>query len=322
MHTRTLLLLTGSTLLLTCGAAAQRSSLPEVQRPFTAASSAVEGSNLPFQILGPSDLVRVTVYDSPDLSRSFRVDENGNLSLPLLHKPIKAAGLMPDAVRKEIVDALVSEHLFVSPVVDVSVVEYRSRSVTISGAVKSPVTIQEFGNTYLLDAINDAGGLLAEAGPEIIVEQPSAAPRHILVKELLDGKNPALNMKITGGDTIRVPEAEKIFVVGQVKEPGAFPYTDAQDTTVLKALALSGGLQSFNRNEAYIYRAQAGSTQKEEIVVPLKRILDRKVPDMKLAANDILYVPTNRGLKNTAAVLNHISGMGNTAVSSVIWSSR
>ena len=50
--------------------------------------------------------------------------------------------------------------------------------------------------------------------------------------------------------------------------------------------------------------------------------MDRKSPDVALAANDILYVPTNRGMKNAASVLNHITGIGNTAVSTAIWSAR
>jgi polysaccharide export outer membrane protein len=284
--------------------------------------SATDGTNLPFQPLGPSDLVRLSVYDSPELSRSFRVDRDGSLLLPLLKQPVKVTGLLPDAAAKVIAQNLRDQHILVNPIVDVSVVEYRSRAVTISGAVKSPATIQEFQDTRVLDAINDAGGLSTDAGPEVVLERPGSAPSHMLVKDLLDGAHPELNVKVTGGDRISVPEVQKIFVVGQVKAPGSFPFTDSQDTTVLKAVAMSGGLDSYNRSTAYIYRVQPGETEKKQIEVPLRRIMDRKAPDMKLAANDILYIPTNRGMKNTANVLNHISGMGNTAVSSAIWSTR
>ena len=69
---------------------------------------------------------------------------------------------------------------------------------------------------------------------------------------------------------------------------------------MLQLLALSGGLDSFSRSKAYIYREQQGSAQKTEIEIPLRRILDRKAQDVKLAANDILYVPTNGKLKASA----------------------
>jgi len=82
---------------------------------------------------------------------------------------------MPDALRDDITAALKAQHLLVNPVVDVSVVEYRSHEVTIAGAVKTPIVIQEFGNLRLLAALSQAGGLLPEAGPEIIVEHANGS---------------------------------------------------------------------------------------------------------------------------------------------------
>jgi polysaccharide export outer membrane protein len=229
---------------------------------------------------------------------------------------------MPDALRDKIAAALRTQHLLVNPVVDVSVVEYRSHDVTIAGAVRTPTTIQEFGNLRVLDALGQAGGLLPEAGPEVIVEQADGSSQRLSVRKLYDGLHPELNIPVAAGAQIRVPECERVFVVGDVKRPGAFPYRDMQDTTVLKLLALSGGLDSFSRNTAYIYRTEPGSAQKQEIEVPLRRILDRKSEDVKLAPNDILYVPTNGKLKASASVVNHLTGMGSAAASAAIWSSH
>lgn len=308
--------------LVSIAATAQRLSFPEPGTSFPAAPAAIGGSNLPFQVIGASDLVRLNVYDAPELSQSFRVDSQGNLNLPLLHKPIPAAGLMPDELRDRIAASLKAQHLLVNPVVDVAVVEYRSRSVTIAGAVKTPTTIQDVGDLRVLDALSQAGGLLPEAGLEITVEQANGSSQRLSVRELFDGLHPQLNVRVHAGALIRVPECQRVFVVGNVKQPGAFRFEDLQDTTVLKLLALSGGLDSFTRNKAYIYRAQPGRTEKTEIEVPLRRILDRKSEDVKLAPNDILYVPINGKLKASASVLNHVTGIGNTAVSAAIWSSH
>jgi polysaccharide export outer membrane protein len=301
---------------------AQRLSSPQPEPVSPVTPAAIGGTNLPFQPIGASDLVRLTVYDSPELSQTFRVDKQGNLHLPLLDKPIPAAGMMPDTLRDNIAATLKARHLLVNPVVDVSVVEYRSREVTVAGAVKTPMTIQELGDLRLLDALGQAGGLLPEAGPEIIVEQANGSSQAISVRELFDGLHPRLNIPVIAGARIRVPQCQQVFVVGDVKRPGAFPFQDIYDTTVLKLLALSGGLDSFSRNKAYIYRTEPGSPQKTEIEVPLRRILDRKSEDVKLAPNDILYVPTNGKLKASASVLNHVTGMGNAAVSAAIWSSH
>jgi polysaccharide export outer membrane protein len=298
---------------------AQRLSSPPPGPAFPATPVAIGGANLPFQPIGVSDLVHLTVDDSPELSRSFRVDKHGNLNLPLLRAPIHAEGVMPDALRDTIAATLRAQHLLVNPVVDVSVVEYRSRDVTIAGAVKTPITIQEVGNLRLLDALSQAGGLLSDAGPEVIVEQVNGNMQRLSVRELFDGYHPELNILIHAGAQIRIPQCERVYVVGNVKRPGAFPFQNLQDTTVLQLLALSGGLDSFSQNKAYIYREAQGSPQKTEIEIPLRRILDRKAQDVKLAANDILYVPTNGKLKASASVLNHVTGMGNTAVSAAIW---
>ena len=305
--------------LISIATVAQRLSSPQPGPAFPATPVAIGGANLPFQPIGVSDLVHLTVDDSPELSQSFRVDKQGNLNLPLLRAPIHAEGVMPDALRDTIAATLRAQHLLVNPVVDVSVVEYRSRDVTIAGAVKTPITIQEIGNLRLLDALSQAGGLLPEAGPEVIVEQANGSVQRLSVRQLFDGYHPELNILIHAGAQIRVPQCERVYVVGNVKRPGAFPFQNLQDTTVLQLLALSGGLDSFTQNKAYIYRAAQDSPQKTEIEIPLRRILNRKAQDVKLAANDILYVPTNGKLKASASVLNHVTGMGNAAVSAAIW---
>ena len=233
--------------------------------------------NLPFQPIGASDLIRLTVSDCPELSRSFRVDPAGNLNLPLLRSSIAAKGLMPDALGHEIAAALRVQHLLVNPTVVISVVEYGSRGVSIAGAVKTPTTIQDLGNLRVLAALAQAGGLLPGAGPEIVVEQANGTTQRLSVRKLFDGLHPELNIPVGVGAQITVPECERVFVVGDVRRPGSFPFQSVEDTTVLQLLALSGGLDSFSRNKAYIYRTEPGNPKKREIEVPLKRILDRKV---------------------------------------------
>ena len=117
---------------------AQRLSYPPTGPAFPAAPVAIGGANLPFQTIGASDLIHLTVSDSPELSQSFRVDKQGNLNLPLLRAPLHAEGLMPDELRDQLAAALRRQHLLIQPVVVVSVVEYRSRDVVIAGAVKTP----------------------------------------------------------------------------------------------------------------------------------------------------------------------------------------
>ena len=105
--------------------------------------------------------------------------------------------------------------------------------------------------------------------------------------------DPAVNYELHGGEEIRVPEAGKIFVVGNVKKPGAFPVRDASDNSVLKMVALSEGLLPFAAKEAYIYRRDENGA-KREIPVELEKIMQRKAPDVTLQADDVLYIPDNK----------------------------
>lgn len=272
-------------------------------------------ANLPALPVGPEDLIAVSVYGAPEFSRTLRVSEQGDIRMPMLKSPIKVRGLMPQGVESVIAQALVSEQVLVSPSVTVTIVEYRSRPITVSGAVKMPVTFQAYGNITVLDALTRAQGLSPEAGPEILVSRTirdetgntHSLVQRIPVKGLIDAADPELNLKLQGGEEIRVPEAGKVFVVGNVKKPGAVTVDDANGTTVLKVLSMSEGLVDFSSKTAYIYRKEGGAGgTKNEIPIPLQDIMKRKSPDVALVANDILYIPDRPGQRATFSVLDKV----------------
>src|SRR5665213_936758 len=165
------------------------------------------------------------------------------------------------------------------------------------------------GPVTLLEALTRAEGLSGDAGAEILVTRtgpdtgPDTGPltKRIAVKDLIENADPAANVILKGGEEVRVPEAGRVFVVGNVKKPGAFPVGDGAGISVLKALALAEGLAPFSTKLAYIYRPEDGG--KKEIEVPLRKIMERKSPDVVLAAGDIFYIPDNRGGRVTASVI-------------------
>jgi len=278
----------------------------------------VGNANLPVLKLQAGDLVAVSVYDAPELTRTVRVDPDGTIRLPLLAEGVKAAGLMPVELESELVKALKSGEILVDPVVKITVVEYHSRPISVMGAVRKPVTFQSDGSITLLDALSRAEGFTDDAGPEILVTQNDAV-RHIAVKRLMDGADPALNLRLLGNEEIRVPVADKIFVLGNIRKPGAFPIRDPADKTVLKMVALSEGLMPFSQKTAYIVRRREGETP-QEIPIELAKIMDRKSPDVPLEVGDILYVPDNKTRRSTMSVLDRLAGFGSaTASGLVIW---
>lgn len=283
-------------------------------------------ANLPAQRIGANDLIAVSVYDAPEMTRTVRIGADGVMRLPMLRRRIKAEGLMPGELETAIASALSAEQLIVDPFVTVTIAEYNSRPISVAGAVKQPLTFQASGPVTLLEAITRAGGLAPEAGPEILVSRMQSGAdgsvntlvQRILIKGLIDAADPALNVSLIGGEEIRVPEAGRVYVIGNVKKPGAFPVQDGTESTVLKMLALSEGLMPYAAKDAYIYRREANGS-KNEIRIPLNEIMQRKAPDASLLANDILYVPDNKGRRLTLGALEKVLAFGAGASSALIY---
>ena len=285
------------------------------------------GANLPAQAVGKNDLIGVSVYDAPELSRTIRVGADGFIRIPMLRQRLKAEGLYPADLEAAIGKALKEEEILNDPYVTVTIAAYHSRPISVAGAVKLPLVFQAEGPTTLLEALARAQGLREDAGQEIIVSNhqpgPDGAPlrltRRIAIRALIDQADPEVNLRLTGGEEIRVPEVSKIYIVGNVRRPGAFPVQDGADTTVLQMLALAEGLMPYASKDAYIYRREA-SGNKHEIPIPLAKIMRRQSPDVPLAANDILYIPDSKGKRLTMSTLDRIAGFGASTASGVlIW---
>jgi len=283
---------------------------------------------LPSQRIGANDLLNVNVYGAPELSRPTRVGQDGLIQIPMLREAFKAEGKFPGELEGLIASALSEQKILVKPVVTVTVAEYVSRPISVIGAVKQPLTFQAFGNITLLDALSRAGGLTTDAGAEVLLSRPQTDAEgrggnlllRIPVKQLIDQADGQLNYALRGGEEIRVPEASKIYVVGNVKKPGAFAVRDGNDTTVLKILALSEGLMPFATDTAYIYRREGTENGKNEIEIPLAKIMARKSSDVELRPNDVLYVPDNKNRRMTMTMVDRLVTFGaGTASGLLVW---
>ncbi len=278
-----------------------------------ASKEGVWAANLGNDPVGIGDLVYVTVSGSPEMCRSYRVDPQGRIQLVLAHQPLHVEGLTGDQIAAAITLQLKGDQVLVAPIVSVAVLDYRSRQVVVAGAVKMPGVVQVVGKFTVLDALSKAQGVAPEAGPELILiraatdGQPAPVLR-ILLKPLLEGLTPENNYQLRGGDEIRVPEVQKIYLVGNLKMPGSYAVNEPGGTTVMKALAMSQGQLPFTTHLAYIYRTVDG--QRNEIPVPLHDILRRKAPDVALQPNDILYVPEAEGKHLTASFFDRLLGLG------------
>jgi polysaccharide export outer membrane protein len=280
--------------------------------------------------ISPDDLLDVTVFDVPEMSHSYRVRPGGTIVLPLMTKPIAAAGLSPDQLAAEIAARLKAAQLVSDPRVTVEVRESRVNAIAVTGAVKKPQLYPVFGSTTLLDVLAQAEGLSDDAGGVALVTRGSIGrkmsgggasgrsgatdgaskeasdPIVVDLKRLIETNDPRLNLAVYPGDRVTVERAGVVYVVGAVNRPGGFVLTsEHQPMTVLKALALAEDLKpTALANKAMIIRPTSGSSGvQEQSPVKLKDILAGRTPDRPLTADEILFVPdstSERALRRAA----------------------
>ena len=199
------------------------------QQPGRAPATPELGANLPAQPVGPNDLIAVSIYDAPELSRTIRVGADGYIRLPMLKQRVKAQGLYPSELETAIVAALREEEILVDPFVTVTIAQYQSRPISVAGAVKMPLVFQAESAVTLLEAVARAQGLREDAGREILVSRSQPGPdgkpvmltRRIPVRGLIDDADPELNMTLTGGEEITRSGSEQDLHHGQREEAGS-----------------------------------------------------------------------------------------------------
>ncbi len=271
----------------------------------------------PERSLGVDDLISVSVHGSSELTRTVRVSADGTISLPLLGSALVVTDRTPSELESELRQRLQQEGILVDPIVSITVSEYLSRPVTIVGAVRQPGSHQADTRLTLLDLLARAGGPTASADSEILITRGQSPPQRVSLPALLDGSDPAANVTLVGGETVRLPEARQIFVVGNVRRPGAFPVRIHRPLTVLQAIALAEGLTPFHRPMAYILRRDSSGTT-AELPVALSQILKREVPDPILQPEDTLYIPDHPARRATVQAVDRAAGFSLATLSGLL----
>src|SRR5580693_176704 len=255
--------------------------------PTTATPEIRETSSLLKLAIG--DLVEVGVYNVPELATKARVGNSGDVYLPLIDY-VHVGDLTVEEAQALIEKRLEDGGFVRNAHVTIFLDESASQGVTILGEVQKPGIYPAIGDRRLYDLISAAGGFTPSAGRKVsIIRQHSQTPPITvnLPRNLADDLPD--NIEIMPGDTITVPKAPIIYVVGDVGRPAGL-LVDSGSLTVLQALALAGGANHTAKlgGVRIIRKGPDGMT---ETRVPLKKMLEAKAPDITLQADDILFVP-------------------------------
>ena len=254
-------------------------------------------------LIGAGDLLQVSVYGMPDFNEQVRVSDTGDISLPMLGM-VHVEGLSSTGAEGLIEKRMVDGGFFKNPHVSLFVKEYATQGVSVMGEVQKPGIYPLLGSHKLFDLISAAGGTTPKAGKSVLISHRNGPPLQVNLSDSEDpSKWASSNVEVLPGDTLMVSKAGIVYVVGDVRLPGGFVMERGTELTVLEALALAQGANSTaSLDRAKLIRKTAQGSVEQPI--PLKKILASKASDLKLQAEDILFVPnsaaksaTRRGLE-------------------------
>ncbi|MDP2106376.1 MAG: SLBB domain-containing protein [Desulfobulbaceae bacterium] len=192
-------------------------------------------------MVGTNDVLKISVYDHPDMETKVRVNGEGVIQMPLLGQ-VQIGGLTISEIANKLT-SLLADGYIVNPQVNVFVEEYGSKKGVILGMVKNPGAYDLSGPTTLLELISKAGGLTEIAGNSAIIKRDSVAgdAKNITVdlKALMEGDEQYQKLFIENKDTIYISKAGMCYVTGEVVKPDA--YKVESNATVLQAITLASG---------------------------------------------------------------------------------
>ncbi len=261
--------------------------------------------------IGAGDLLEIRVFGVQDLTEEVRVSTSGDITVPLiggLHIADLTQSQAEDLIQRKLRDG----GFLIDPHVTVFTKEYATQGVSVLGEVTKPGVYPLLGARRLFDVLSMAGGLTTRAGKNVLIVHRDSPDKVTTVQTSPDPeKASAANVPIAPGDTISVSKAGIVYVVGDVSRPAGF-VMESDKLTVLQAIALAGGTNgTASLDGAKVIRKTPSGVQ--ELPMPLKKILSAKFEDVRLQADDVLFVPKSAAKsamrRSAEAILQTATGL-------------
>lgn len=263
----------------------------------------------------PGDLLSVSVYDTPEFTNSYRVDPNGDLTIPLCGK-INLRGLALSEAAKRIETALRDGQILNQPQVNVDVVQYAGQYVTVLGEVTAPGRVPLIAPTRLDEILAEVGGVTPLAGARIKIRHglDDAAPEVQVPYSRSQGTSEASSIMVRPGDLVIVPRAGIVYVLGAVNRPGGYLMQEDGKLNVAEALALGGGtVMQANTGGLRVIRRNPDGTVLD-FPVSYNGISKGTQTPLLLQAQDIVYVPMSKVKATFSTATGIISSAASAAI--------
>jgi polysaccharide export outer membrane protein len=274
-------------------------------------------------------MLSIQVTSVREFNQSIRVSNSGRIRVPYVGI-VFAAGMSTTELEREIAQKIREHELVNEPMVRVEVNQYLARPVHIVGAVTTPGQFVITGEMYLLDLISRAGGLAGNAdgtgmlyrrgvvrpsvtarisaGPppaDTAPPKPAEAPSPdsssdsqvipIDLDALREGERPDLNIPLQGGDVLYVPRrlGQNIYIIGDVKVPGAYVLPRRGTVTAAQAVIYAGGTLMTAKNGAGFLMRHDENGVRQAIPIDFIEIVKGEKPDIPVQPDDIIFIPNS-----------------------------
>jgi len=278
-------------------------------------------------VIGPNDSITIVALESDEISKTWRVNSEGDVALPLVGV-VHVAGLTAGQLEQKLTQEL--KRYIRRPQVTVYVSEFKSQPVVIAGAVHHPGTFQLEGPRTLLEALALGGGP-DSPGPTLMVSRPvesgpiplegahldATGARNVIELKMSDVMNPSTpsaNLVIRPYDVISLSTKPRlVYIIGEVTHPGAVELVTQDSVSVMQVIAAAGGIAktAAPKNSA-IMRIDSQGLYKAVARIDLKRVMVGKVEDRLLKPGDIIVVPSSN-------LKTYTSLAGTTAITTGIY---
>lgn len=194
-------------------------------------------------VLGPGDVIKLSVFQNPDLTVETRVSEASTINFPLLGV-VEVQGLTLSGTEQKIAELLAARSLVRNPQVNGLMLQAVSSQVSVIGAVTRPgrYSLETAGRR--LSAVVAMAGGIAEAGGDVLIVTGTRRGQpfrtQVDISQALTAGAAGDDLMLTGGDTVFVPRAPQFYIYGEVRNSGAFRLE--RNLTVRQAIAIGGGL--------------------------------------------------------------------------------
>lgn len=292
-------------------------------------AGAAIGADLKRGTIGPDDTVTIVALNVEEISKPWRVGPSGELNLPMVGR-VQAAGKTVDELQADIAKKL--KTYVKEPQVTVFVSEYKSRPVTVTGAVEKPGTLQLERPAPLFAVLAQAGGI-KDPGPTITISRdiangaiPYKSARQspdgkfsiveLPVQDVLRGHGDAANIEVRPFDSITVSQEKKpklVYLAGEFNKPGAIELATQDSVPLTKALAMAGGLSHTASAKHTVIRHFNDKGQETAFAyVDLRKILNGQAKDLTLTEGDVVIV-------SNSSLSTYLQTMSSTAISSSVY---